>query len=84
MTKNKVIPINLRMRIEADISERTPAIPLGIKITLAKRASSSVLMKLVEEGLKEVVAACLDSPYMTEGDIYKIISMKISLRRSSA
>ena len=76
MTKNKVIPINLRMRIEADISERTPAIPLGIKITLAKRASSSVLMKLIEEGLKEVVAACLDSPYMTEGDIYKIISMK--------
>ena len=39
-------------------------------------------MKLIEEGLKEVVAACLDSPYMTEGDIYKIISMKISLRRS--
>lgn len=50
--------------------------PLGIKITLAKRASNNVLMRLIEDGMNEVVTACLDSPYITEGDISKIISMK--------
>ncbi len=79
MTRNLAIPVTLRQRIEANISERLPAIPLGIKITLAKRASSNVLMQMIAEGHKEVVATCLDSPHMTEGNIYKIISMgKIS------
>ena len=76
LTRNKVLSVNARVRIEGEISEKIPAMALGIKIALAKRASSNVLMKLIEEGLREVVAVCLDSPYMTEGDIYKIISMK--------
>jgi len=75
LTRNKVLSVNARVRIEGEISEKIPAMALGIKIALAKRASSNVLMKLIEEGLREVVAVCLDSPYMTEGDIYKIISM---------
>lgn len=76
LTRNNALPVNVRVRIEGEISEKIPAMALGVKITLAKRASSNVLMKLIEEGLREVVAVCLDSPYMTEGDIYKIISMK--------
>jgi hypothetical protein len=76
LTRNNVLPVNVRVRIEGEIGERIQAMALGIKIALAKRASSNVLMKLIEEGLREVVAVCLDSPYMTEGDIYKIISMK--------
>lgn len=76
MTRNPAIPVSLKMRVEENIGERIPAIPLGIKITLAKRANSNVLMRLIEEGHKEVVATCLESPQMTEGNIYKIISMK--------
>ncbi|MDP1758971.1 MAG: hypothetical protein Q8K77_04160 [Thermodesulfovibrionales bacterium] len=76
LTRNNVLPVNVRVRIEGEINEKIPAMALGIKIALAKSASSNVLMKLIEEGLREVVAVCLDSPYMTEGDIYKIISMK--------
>jgi len=76
LTRNNVLPVNVRVRIEGEISEMIPAMALGVKIALAKRASSNVLMKLIEEGLREVVAVCLDSPYMTEGDIYKIISME--------
>ncbi len=75
LTLNPAISSNLRMRIEAAISEKIPAMPLGIKITLAKRASGNVLMLLVEEGITEVVSVCLDSPRMTEGEIYKIINM---------
>ncbi|MDI6745171.1 MAG: hypothetical protein QMD07_07325 [Thermodesulfovibrionales bacterium] len=76
LTRNTVLPVNVRVRIEGEISEKIPAMAFGIKITLAKRASSNVLMKLIKEGLREVVTVCLDSPYMTEGDIYKIISME--------
>ncbi len=76
LTRNQHVPINVRMRAEANISEKILSMPLGIKITLARRASSNILMKLIEDSMKEVVAVCLDSPYMTEGDIYKIINMK--------
>jgi hypothetical protein len=50
--------------------------PLGIKISLARRASSNVIIKLIEDGMKEVVRVCLDNPLLTEGDISKIIHMK--------
>ena len=76
LTRNQFVPVNVRMRAEAVIIEKIPSIPLGIKIALSKRAGSGVLMKLTEEGKKEVVTACLDSPYMTESALYKIISKK--------
>jgi hypothetical protein len=76
LTRNQFVPVNVRMRAEAVIIEKIPSIPLGIKIALAKRAGSGVLMKLTEEGKEGVVAACLDSPYMTERVLYRIISKK--------
>ena len=76
LTRNQFVPVNMRLKAEAVINEKIPSIPLGIKIALSKRAGSGVLMKLVEEGKKEVVAACLDSPYMTESEIYRIINKK--------
>jgi hypothetical protein len=76
LTRNQFIPISVKMKAEGAIIEKILSIPLGIKITLAKRAGSSVLMKLIEDGKKEVVAACLDSPQMTESEIYKVISKK--------
>ena len=76
LTRNQHVPINVRMKAESHINEKVLSMPLGIKITLAKRASSNVLLRLIGDGMKEVVTACLDSPYIIEGDISKIISMK--------
>ncbi len=76
LTRNQFVPVNIRLKAEAVINEKIPSIPLGIKIALSKRAGRGVLMKLVEEGKKEIVAACLDSPYMTESEIYRIINKK--------
>jgi len=76
LTRNQHVPINVRMKAESYISEKVLSMPLGIKITLAKRASSNVLMRLIEDGMKEVVATCLDSAYMTEAGISKILNMK--------
>ena len=52
------------------------ALPLGIKIAVARRASSNVLMRLMKDGMKQVVDVCLQSPYITEADICKIVHMK--------
>jgi hypothetical protein len=76
ITRNQHIPINVRIRAEAAIIEKILPMPLGIKKTLARKASSKVLMKLIEDGMKDVVSICLDSPNLTEGDINKIVSMK--------
>jgi hypothetical protein len=76
ITRNKQIPINVRMKAELYISEKIMTLPLGIKIAIARRASSNVLIKLIEDGVKEVVSICLDSPYLEEGEICKIISSK--------
>ncbi len=76
LTRNRHIPINVRLRAEAAINEKILPMPLGIKKTLARRASSNVLLKLIEDGMRDVVSICLDSLNLTEGDIYKIVSMK--------
>jgi len=76
LTRNQFIPVSVKMKAESEIIEKIPSIPLGIKITLAKRTSGDVLTKLIEDGNKEVVAACLNSSYMTEGEIYKVISKR--------
>ena len=62
ITRNQHIPINVRIRAEAAINEKILPMPLGIKKTLARKASSNVLMKLIEDGMRDVVSICLDSP----------------------
>jgi hypothetical protein len=76
LTRNQQVPINVRLRAEAAINEKLLPMPLGIKKTLARKASSNVLMKLIEDGMRDVVSICLDSPNLIEGDIYKIVGMK--------
>jgi hypothetical protein len=76
LTRNPQIPVNVRMKAEASINEKVLVLPIGIKKTLAKKASGKVLIRLVEDGMKEVVTDCLDSPIMTESMICRIIHMK--------
>ena len=76
LTRNQQVPVNVRMRAEAAISEKMLSMPLGIKMSLARKASCNVVMKLMEDGMKEVVPLCLENPYMTERVICKIINTK--------
>jgi len=76
LTRNQQIPVNVRMKAEAHINEKVLAMPIGIKKALAKRASGNVLMRLIEDGMKDVVSSCLNSPYMTEAIICKVLNMK--------
>jgi len=74
ITRMQHLPVNLRQKVEMVILERIPAMPCGVKIALARRANSNIVMALMERGGRKVIATCLDSPFLTEGHIYRIIS----------
>ncbi len=74
ITKDQHININIRQKVESMIAERIPAMPLGNKTALAKRASTSTLLSLMERGDERVISICLDSPSLTEAHLYKLIN----------
>lgn len=74
LTRDQRLHIVLRQKIEQSLSERIPSLPSGIRSALAKRASSNVVMILMQAGERNVVEACLNSPYLREADIYKAIN----------
>ncbi|MGE5894809.1 MAG: hypothetical protein ACM34I_12190 [bacterium] len=74
MTKDQHIPVTIRQKIEHDISQKISSLPSGVKIALARRANITIIMMLMEKSDDMVVDACLESPLLTEGHLYKIIN----------
>ncbi len=78
LTRNQNIHINIRQKIEQVIKEKIPSLPLGNRITLAKRASSAVVIALLERAKGKnsllLINTCLSSPVLKEGDILKLIN----------
>jgi hypothetical protein len=74
MTKDQRININVRKKIEFLLLEKMPSMPSGVKIALAKRANDNTLLALIERGDEKVIAACLESPVLTEAHLYKVIN----------
>ena len=56
--------------------EKLPTMPLGVKKTLAKTASTNVLFRMMKEGNREITQLCLGNPHLTEYPLYKIINSK--------
>jgi hypothetical protein len=76
ITRSHFIPLVFRRKVEMIINERIPAMPLGNKKTLAKKAAGEVLLKLLFDPDAEVVKLCLNNPHITEGHLFKVISRK--------
>jgi hypothetical protein len=74
ITRDHFLPIPYRKKIEAMIIERIPAMPLGIKKTLARRAAGSVLFTLLLSRDAEIVRTCLGNPHLMESHLFKYIS----------
>lgn len=74
LTRDQNIPLNLRQKIEYSILEKIPSMPAGNMIALSKRASSNIVVALMEKGDKKVLKECLDSPALTEGLVFKTIN----------
>jgi hypothetical protein len=76
ITRSHFIPLVFRHKVEMIINERIPTMPLGNKKTLAKKAASSVLLKLLLDADADVVKLCLNNPHITEGHLFKVISRR--------
>src|SRR5437899_837586 len=68
------IPAELKRNAEEQLVARLPQIPLGQKITLARRGPARVAGALLAEGHPQVISVVLDNPYMTEAQILKPLS----------
>ncbi|MDD2336177.1 MAG: hypothetical protein PHD01_06345 [Geobacteraceae bacterium] len=63
-----------RLVAERAIINRLPEVPLGSKITLARRAPSAVLEALLCEGQPQLLDACLDNPRLKQSSIFAMIN----------
>lgn len=76
VARDQQININIRRKIEYILAERMSSMPSGVKKALARKANSNILAILAESGDKGVISACLDSPFLTEGLLYKLLIKK--------
>src|SRR5512143_2285731 len=66
LTRDKMLPAELRQAAEGMLKEKLPTLPLGIKVTLARLLSEDLLKALLLGGEPEVVKACFENPRMKE------------------
>ncbi|RNC67359.1 MAG: hypothetical protein ED859_15165 [Desulfuromonadales bacterium] len=63
-----------RVAAERAIIQRLPTTPLGNRITLARRATATVLDALMREGDVRVVEPCLGNPRLKESSVFQLVS----------
>jgi len=68
------VPAELKRNAEEQLLARLPQIPLGQKITLARRGPARVAGALLAEGHPQIVSVVLDNPYLTEAQVLKALS----------
>ncbi|PLX81276.1 MAG: hypothetical protein C0616_05190 [Desulfuromonas sp.] len=64
------VPPDQRLAAERQITQRLPEIPLGNKLTLARRAPPGLLGALLREGEPRIVQTCLDNPRLPESALH--------------
>ena len=74
LTRDLTIPVTVRQKIERMIAEKTPSLPSGVQIVLAKRSSTNVILFLIARGDGSVIRSCLDSPVITEAHLCMLIN----------
>lgn len=64
----------LKLKAEEQVIARMAQLPLGQKITLARRGPARAAGALLAEGHPNIVSVALDNPRMTEAQILKVLS----------
>jgi hypothetical protein len=67
-------PTELKRNAEDQLATRLPQLPLGQKVTLARRGPARIAGALLAEGHKQIVAVALDNANLTEAQILKVLS----------
>jgi predicted regulator of amino acid metabolism with ACT domain len=68
------IPTELKLNAEDQLVSRLPQLPLGQKITLARRGPARLAGALLAEGHAQIVSIVLDNAYLTEAQVLKVLS----------
>ncbi|MGC1485312.1 MAG: hypothetical protein WA789_16085 [Candidatus Acidiferrum sp.] len=68
------IPTELKRNAEDQLVSRLPQLPLGQKITLARRGPARLAGALLAEGHAQIVAIVLDNAYLTEAQVLRVLS----------
>ncbi|MGB7436605.1 MAG: hypothetical protein WBR26_04990 [Candidatus Acidiferrum sp.] len=70
-TLSAAVSAELKRYAEEQIVARLPQMPLGQKITLARRGPGRVAGALVADGHAQVMPVALENPYLTEAQVLK-------------
>ena len=68
-----VLP-DMKIKAEEQVIAKLPHLPLGQKITLARRAPARIAGALLAEGHPPVVKAALGNPNLTEAQVLRVLS----------
>jgi hypothetical protein len=68
------IPAELKRNAEDQLIARLPQLPLGQKITLARRGPARAAGALLAEGHAQILSVVLDNANLTEAQILKVLS----------
>src|ERR1700687_569938 len=68
------ISVELKRNVEEQLVARLPQLPLGQKITLARRGTARVAGALLAEGHAQVLSVVLDNGSLTEAQVLKALS----------
>ena len=71
------VPAEIRRLAEDLLLNRLAQLPLGQKLTLARRGPARVAAKLAEEGLPQVLPLALDNAYLNEGQLLKTLARPV-------
>jgi hypothetical protein len=73
-TLSPAVSAELKRYVEEQIVARLPQLPLGQKITLARRGPGRVAGALVADGNANVMPVALENPFLTEAQVLKALA----------
>jgi hypothetical protein len=74
LTLSPGVPAELKRNAEDQLVARLPQLPLGQKITLARRGPARVAGALLAEGHAQILSVVLDNANLTEAQVLKALS----------
>ncbi len=74
LSRQPGVPAELRKIADNILVARLPQLPLGQKITLARRASARIAGALLVEGHSRIVSVALDNSLLSEAQVLKALS----------
>jgi hypothetical protein len=74
LTLSPLTPGEIKRNVENQLVARLPQLPLGQKVTLARRGPARVAGALLAEGHAQVLDVVLDNAYLTEAQVLKVLA----------